>query len=120
MNYSDRADHLADLMTKQLRARGTTLTDVARHAGRRLPRRLHRDVDVVAEAARLSEHPKLRRMVDAQEFRKSETRLSRYLGEQTPRTERQNEFLDRLAAIAFIICVVVLGLFFWMLSTGRL
>ena len=120
MSYSDRADHLADLMASQLRARGTTLTQVARSAGRRLPRRLHRDVDIVAEAAQLSGHPKLRRMIDDRSFARSERRLASYLGDQNPGSERRDEFLDRLAAVAFIFCVVALSLFFWMLSTGRL
>ena len=120
MSYRDRADDMALKMKEQLRARGEGLEAVARHAGRRLPKSLHRAVDTMTEAARLSGHPKLRLMIDERRVAKAERRLTRYLDEQNPRAERMAEFLDRLAGVAFVICVTALGLFFWALWTGHL
>lgn len=120
MSYEDRAGRMAEKMKEQLRARGDGLDGVARYAGRRLPKSMHRAVDTMAEAARLSGHPKLRLRIDERKVTKAEKRLDRFLDEQDPGAERMAEFLDRLAGVAFVICVVALGLFFWALSQGYL
>lgn len=120
MTYRDRADDMAGKMKGQLRARGEGLESVARHAGRRLPNSLHRAVDTMVDAAQKSEHPKLSRMIDERKVAKAERRLSRYLDQQDPGAERMAEFLDRLAGVAFVICVVALALFFWALANGHL
>jgi hypothetical protein len=120
MSYRDRADHMAQRMKEQLRAKGDGLESVARYAGRRLPKSLHRAADTMIEAERLSGHPRLRTMIDERKVTKAEKRLERFLDEQDPGAERMAAFLDRLAGVAFVICVTALGLFFWALWTGHL
>lgn len=119
MSYRDRADALAQTMARQLRARGGSLDAVSRYAGRKLPRRLHRDAATLARAAEIEGHPKLARQIDPREVDRAERRLNVWLETRNPGTERLSGILDRLAAVAFVICLVSLVFFVWVLLTGR-
>ncbi|MCG6884890.1 MAG: hypothetical protein LJE62_14160 [Silicimonas sp.] len=118
MDVSDLADDLAATMARQLRLRGGSLADVAARAGRKLPHRLKAEVDVIAEAATLAEHPKLTHRIDAKRLKRAERKLRAFLDSQNPGAERRAEFLDRLAAVVFVIFVAVLAAFFLALSRG--
>lgn len=118
MDIGERADALAEKMAAQLRVRGEGLADVAQKAGRRLPRHLRAEVERIVQAEEMARHPKLGRLVDERRIAKAEKKIARYLEKQNPASERWGEFLDLVAKIAFVFVVVVLSLFFWLLSRG--
>ena len=118
MDAGELADDLARTMARQLRLRGGSLAEVTARAGSRLPRHLRADAEAIAEAVTLSENPKLAHRVDAKQLKRAERRLRSFLDEQNPRAERMAEILDRLAAIVFILFVIVLAGFFLAWSRG--
>ena len=83
-----------------------------------MPRRYRRDVARIVEVEHLLKHPKLAHRLDTRALDKSERRLRYFLDKQDPKAERRGEILDWIAAVAFIFVVVVLGVFFYLISTG--
>lgn len=118
MNVAETADQLAETMAKQLRVRGSGLADVAAKAGRKLPKHLRGEVQVVLDAVTVSEHPKLEHQLDKKRVTKAVRRVEHFLSKQNPAAERRGEILDRIAAVAFVVFVIALALFFFMLSRG--
>lgn len=112
------SEKLAELMARQLRLRSGRLADVMARAGRKLPRHLQAEAQVIVDAETFSEHPKLSHRVDGKRLKKAERKLRNFLEMQDPKTERRAEFLDRLAAIVFILFVIALAAFFLALSRG--
>lgn len=121
MDVQEKSDALATLMAKQLRVRGAGgLADVAARAGRRLPKRLHRDVALWVSAGEKLQHPKLAVQVDEKALKQAEKRLRAYLDGQNPGVVRRGEILDLVAKIALVIWIVGLGVFFFLLWRGDL
>ena len=105
-------------MSTQLRVKGDGLADVAQRAGRKLPRRLRKDAQVMIDAEALSAHPKLARRVDAKRLKQAERRLNAFLDKQNPGAERRGEILDAVARIAFVLVTIVLAVFFTLIYRG--
>lgn len=118
MDVAEIADKLASEMSQQLRVRAGTLADVAARAGRKLPRHLRAEAQVLIDAQTLAAHPKLSHRVDQKRLKKADRKLRAFLSKQDPRAERRAELLDRLAAIVFVVFVIVLAAFFLALSQG--
>lgn len=118
METETRYQLLAGKMAKQLRVRGDGLAEVTERAGRKLPRRLRQDAKALIDAEAMSAHPKLSRRVNEKQLARAERRLSHYLEKQNPAAERRGEILDIIAKIAFVFVVVVLSVFFFLLSRG--
>ena len=119
MELHERTDLLADKMAQQLRLRSGTLADVAARAGRKLPKHLRNDVEVLLNAQRMSEHPKLMHHLDAAQFTKAEKKLNRFLDKQDPKAERHAEILDAVAKIAFVVFSIALAVFITLLWRGH-
>lgn len=118
MEVSVLANDLAEVMARQLRLRKGTFVDVTDRAGRKLPRHLRAEADIIANAELLSQNPKLAYRIDAKRVNKAEKRLKRFLEKQDPRAERMAAFLNWLAAIVFVIFCIALAFFFFALSRG--
>ena len=118
MDTAERVEAMARKMSTQLRIRGDGLAEVAKRAGRKLPRRLRADADVLIQAGAMAEHPKLARMVDPRNLARAEKRLNRFLNKQNPAAERRGEILDFIARIAFVFVTVALSVFFFLLWRG--
>lgn len=118
MNVTEMAENLAGVMARQLRLRGGSLADVTARAGRKLPRHLRAEAQAIIDAQTQAEHPKFAHRIDAKRLKKAQRKLVAYLDKQNPKAERRAEFLDRLAFIVFVVFVVILGVFFLMLSRG--
>lgn len=119
MDVSGIAEDLAQTMARQLRLRGGSLGDVVARAGRKLPRHLQAEAQVIIDALALAENPKLSHRVDPKRLKRAERKLRAFLEKQDPRAERWAEFLDRLAGVVFILFVAVLGVFFFALWRGH-
>ncbi|MGI9393646.1 MAG: hypothetical protein ACR2OY_03285 [Boseongicola sp.] len=118
MEIRDRTNSLANKMSAQLRVKGDSLAEVTQRAGRKLPNRLRQDAQVMIDAEALSGNPKLARRINAQHVAQAERRLNSFLDKQNPAAERRGEFLDALAKIAFVLVLIVLGVFFVLLYRG--
>jgi hypothetical protein len=118
MDVTERAEALATHMATQLRVRGDGLADISAKAGRRLPKRFRKDVQVIIEAEAMMQHPRLARLVDISAVRRAEKRLRAYLDLQDPHTVRRGEVLDVIAKVAFVLVTVVLAVFFFWVWRG--
>ena len=118
MNVTERAEALAQHMATQLRVRGDGLADVSARAGRRLPKRFQKDVQVIVDAEAMMQHPRLERVVDDRAVRKAERKIRAFLDLQDPRAVRRGEILDVIAKIAFVVVTVVLAVFFFLIWRG--
>lgn len=118
MDVSEMSEELAQVMARQLRVRGGRLADVAARAAPRLPRHLRQEAQEIIAAQTLAEHPKLAHRIDHKRLKKAERKLRYFLDKQDPKAERRAEFLDRLAAIVFIVFVVILSAFLFALWRG--
>ena len=118
MEMHERTTTLAERMSAQLRVKGDGLADVAHRAGRKLPKRLKRDTQILIEAEELSGHPKLAKQIDLKNVIRAERRLNAFLDKQNPAAERRGEILDAIARIAFVIVTVVLAVFFTLIYQG--
>ena len=75
-------------------------------AGRRLPRRVHRDAAVIKEAAELMDHPKLRRRVDQASIQAAHDRIADHLDRIDPKERRVRFWLGVLGSLAFNVLAV--------------
>lgn len=118
MSIRETANDLAETMAKQLRVRGGGLADVAAKAGRKLPKRLHAEVQIVLDAVTLDAHPKLGQRIDEKRVKTATQRIEKFLSKQNPAAERRGEILDRIAAVALVVFTIAVALFFFLLSRG--
>jgi len=118
MDVNATIQSVTERMARQLRVRGEGLADVSARAGRKLPRHLRREIDVLIQAEAMSQNPKLARLINTGQVRKSGRKVLKYLDKLDPKAERLGETLDVIAKIAFVIFVVVLIVFFTLLKRG--
>ena len=119
MELNDRTTALAERMAQQLRLRSGTLDEVSARAGRKLPRHLRNEIEVLLSAQRMSKNPKLMHHVDATQIKKAEKKLNRFLDKQNPKAEQRAEMLDTIAKIAFVVFSVALAVFLTLLWRGH-
>lgn len=118
MDLNERSDALGEKMARQLRLRPGGLADVSARAGRKLPKHLRAEVEMILNAQRMAVHPKLMHHIDAKQIAKAEKKLNRFLDKQDPKAERRTEILDTIAKIAFVLFSVVLSVFLVLLYRG--
>lgn len=118
MDVSEITGDLAAFMAKQLRVRGGPLADVAHRAKGRLPRGLQAEIAILLDAEALASHPRLAHRVDARKVAKANRKIRAFLEKQDPKAERRAQFLDRLAAVVFILFALALAVFFFLISKG--
>ena len=118
MELTERSKALAEKVARQLRVGGDDLETVTARAGRKLPKYLRAEVDVILEATRIADHPKLMRQVDHARISKAEKTINRFLDKQDPAAERRNQILDTLARVAFVVFSIVLAVFLTLLGRG--
>ncbi len=108
-DWTRRLTDLRALLAEKLGTRGPSLAAQVRRAGRRLPRRLRREAEVLARAERMSTHPRFARLIDPREVRRAEGRLSRHLRGIDPALVRRNRRKNAAAALGLYV-LVTLGL----------
>lgn len=100
------ADRVAALMEERLGARGDGLTDKLRRAGRRLPRKVRAAADFLAEAAHMSQNPRMLLQVDHDKVAEAYDLCVRHLN-RMPNTRRRTMLAGMASSIAFSILVVL-------------
>lgn len=116
MDLHARTDRLAQLLEQRLDIRGAGFEAKLRRAGRLLPRHLRREGAALADALRLSPHPKLGRQIDTGRLEKSADALERYLLSLDPWDRRRAMAVSVTSSILFNILVaglLVAGVIAW-------
>ena len=101
----DYITEISDLMQKQMRVRGRDLRQQTRRAGRRLPRRIRRDLAYLNDSATMAKNPKLGRMVDLAKVRKAHASVIAFLAQLDPRAAMWNAMLNIAASISLALIV---------------
>ncbi len=99
------------LMETKLWVKGRDLKAQTRKAGRRLPRKVRRDLRYLIDTAPLAENPKLGRMINQMKVDKAYANITAHLEQLNPREAMWTMLLNITASIALgliLIFVVVL------------
>ena len=108
--------HASELVAQKIGPRGPDLKRQVRKAGRRLPRSVRNDLQVLAHATDLVRHPKLARQVNAETVSIAYNRAKAHLDTIDPKDRRKGIFLTWLGdnafnlLLVFVFLVVVLRL----------
>ncbi|MGI3183684.1 hypothetical protein [Nioella aestuarii] len=110
------SDRLTALMREKLGVRADTLPAALRRAGRKLPRRLRQDGDVILNAIERAQNPRLARVTDGDGPIQAARRIERYLSTIDPAAARARARAYLFADLAFRLAVVialVIGILAW-------
>ncbi|MCV6825209.1 MULTISPECIES: hypothetical protein [Halocynthiibacter] len=99
------ADDVAALLTKQLSVKGKSLEKRIKRSGRLLPGYVRKDAQYIVESQKLSQHPKLARMLDEKKLAKSHKTCVSYLKSVNPSERRKGLFMSILGSVSFAIFV---------------
>lgn len=110
------SDHLTALMREKLAVRADTLPVALRRAGRRLPRRVRRDGEIILAALARSQNPRLARVTDGDGPVRAARRVESYLSTLDPVASRARARAYLFADLAFRLAVVLalaIGVLVW-------
>ena len=116
MTYDDRAGYLADMIEERLGVRGKGLSAKLKHAGRLLPKHVHRDAGVLVDALALQANPKLARRVDDRSVTAACKNVESYLSGIDPNIRRFDRIIGFLSSNALNLLVtsaLVIGVLMW-------
>ena len=108
MSYQKYVEQVSDLLQSRLGARGDGLEARAQWAGRILPGHIRRDIEVIADAARIQANPKLARMIDQDALRKARGRVVEYLEDIDPVERKKSLVVSIMASGALSILTVAI------------
>ena len=100
------ASDLETRLGQKFGLRRGTLEKRVRKAGRRLPKRVHRDAALIGKALELETHPKLRRRIDRQAVGAAHLRIAEHLDTIDPKERRKDAWLSLLGSLAFNVLAV--------------
>jgi len=106
-DITELANDLEARLGEKLGLKRGPLEKRVRKAGRRLPRRVHRDAGVIGKAMQLADHPKLRRRVDRKQVDNAHQRIVEHLGKIDPKERRIHFALGVLSGLAFNILLLI-------------
>lgn len=113
-----KSKELRQLLEAKLGARGKTLQQALRRAGRRLPRSLRKGGAVLAKAETMAAHPKLARQLNPREVDFAYKALATHLKAIDVADARKGRWMATGAVIAFNMLVIVLGFVVWLWWRG--
>lgn len=103
------ADRVAMLMEQRMNIAGKGLRDKLKRGGRRLPRKIRREAEYLAEVAELAMHPKVQLMLDDARIAAAYDACVRYLNPLGAADRFRGALLGVGGSIAFALVVVVAG-----------
>lgn len=104
------ADRVAGLMETRLRVPGKGLREKLRRGGRRLPRKIRREAEYLAEVSELALHPKVQMMLDEVRIAAAYDTCVRYLNPLGAADRFKSALVGVGGSIAFALLVVAAGL----------
>ncbi|HGG64472.1 MAG TPA: hypothetical protein ENK34_07850 [Rhodobacteraceae bacterium] len=102
----DMAEEVSALMKERLSIRGRDLAAKLRHTGRMMPKRLKREAAYLAEAAQLSENPRLLKMIDMARVEAAHRDCLEFLKKVDVADRRKGVVLGILASLAMTFLMV--------------
>lgn len=119
-DISDMAERLRAMLAQKFRFKARDLPRALSKAGRRLPRKLHVQAQVIVEAQKLGGNPKLMRRVDMDAVSHAHDAISAYLAKIDPEDVRRGRRLALLGDIAAKLLIIVAAFVVWLWWTGKL
>lgn len=116
LDISRKTDDLRALMEKHLGVKAKSFERACKSAGRRIPHRLRKPADRLAEAAQMAQNPKLQRYMDARALDADYRALRDWLGKKDYIEERKTRRLNTAALLAFqvlLIAVLLIAVLRW-------
>ena len=104
-SVTDMVEELRLGFEDKLKARGKTFADQVRKAGRHLPHRVRREATFLAQSVKLTENPKLARMVDPARAKEAYLTVRDYLDAVDLAAARKTAVINMIASIAFALLV---------------
>jgi len=104
--FENEVAALETLLGEKLSARGKTLSARLDHAGRRLPRRLHKLGKVITTAQSWAGHPRMWRMVEPDKLDAAFAEITTYLKTVDPAERRRAALLGMFGALVFNLLLV--------------
>ncbi|WP_342078542.1 hypothetical protein [Yoonia sp. SS1-5] len=106
------------LMESKMWIKGCDLRHQVRKAGRRLPRKIRRDMRHLIDASRLDANPKLARMVNDDQIKKAHANVVAYLERLDPREAMWTRILNIAASVALALIVVFVLVLYVLVQRG--
>ncbi len=110
------ADRVAVLMEERLRIKGRGLAEKLQRGGRVLPRRVRQAADALAQAAHMSQNPKLLLQVDEEAVAAAYDTCVKHLNGVNRWNGRKGMMLGMASSIMFsliVVALIVLGVLRW-------
>ncbi len=117
-DLTQKIAEIRELLEKQMRVKGRDLRQQTRRAGRRVPRKLRRDLTYLIETEKIARNPKLGRMVNEAKVAKAHANLVRYLEGLNPREAMWNSVLNITASIALALIVTFVVVLYVLVQRG--
>lgn len=118
---SQLSRHIAEireLMEQKLWVKGRSLKVQTRKAGRRLPRKVRRDLRYLMDTAIIAENPKLGRMIDAARVDKAHANIVAHLQALNPREAMWTRVLNIAASVALALIVTFVVVLYVLVQRG--
>lgn len=103
------AQEATALMRARLGARGDTLNETLRQRGRRLPRKIRRAAEHLAEAEAMAGHPRLRVLLDNAQIKRAGRQVVNHLRALGAAQRRWQLFLSIAGSMSFAFLVTTGG-----------
>ncbi len=120
MDIDARAERLRAALETALGVKARSYGAALRKAGRRLPKPVRRQADVVARAHAIDGHPKLRRTIDMDAVARAEADLLAHLKTIDRADQRRGRLLGLAGVIVFNLLVVAALFVSWLVWSGYL
>jgi hypothetical protein len=114
------ADRVAGLMEDRLRIRGAGLSDKLARGGRSLPRRVRKAAEVLAEAAQMSQNPRLLLQINHEHVAEAYDTCLRYLAPLGAGARRVAMLTGIVAQVGFGLVVMAAALLLVLKVRGAL
>jgi hypothetical protein len=111
-----KADRVAALMAKQLRVRGTTLSDTLRKGAGKLPKAVRAEARFLETAAAQAQHPRLLVQIDDGRVAQAYDACLRFLNGVDRKARRRAMLAGMASSIAFslfVVGVLFLAVLYW-------
>jgi hypothetical protein len=115
-----KAEAVRAKIEERLRVKARDLPRAMAKAGRRLPRKLQAQAQVIVDAQSLGGHPKLTRMVDMAAIERVHDVIVAQLDQIDPADVRRGALLALLGDIAFKLLFVIAAFIVWLWWSGTI
>ena len=109
-DLNEKSESLKTLLKAKHGARGRSLEARVKHAGRRLPKRIQREAQVITQAEAMPPHPKLALTVDSGRVSKAYDAIEEHLNGVDPKDRRKGKLLGWLGGQVFNLILIAAAL----------